>query len=115
MEPQLDQLRSMLQPDGYELAWRETAPNTIELEVRAGDEACADCLVPKAVLAEIANGMLAEQGLRVGSVVYPSAAQDEAPKLLQHQVMAELDPELFSSYRDFRSFPYKERAGGLDL
>ncbi|HEX3615134.1 MAG TPA: carboxymuconolactone decarboxylase family protein [Solirubrobacteraceae bacterium] len=44
-----------------------------------------------------------------------SAIEDPgAPKLPQHRVMADLDRELFESYRDFRSFFYVERDGGLD-
>jgi alkylhydroperoxidase/carboxymuconolactone decarboxylase family protein YurZ len=49
------------------------------------------------------------------AAVGANAAADEGPKLPQHRVMAELDYELFSSYRDFRSFFYKERDQGLDL
>jgi alkylhydroperoxidase/carboxymuconolactone decarboxylase family protein YurZ len=51
----------------------------------------------------------------LGATMAENVAADDAPKLLQHQVMAELDFELFSSYRDFRSFFYRERDGGLDL
>ncbi|HEX3615133.1 MAG TPA: hypothetical protein VHU61_01240 [Solirubrobacteraceae bacterium] len=71
MQAQLDQLRGMLAPDGYELDWRQTAPDTIDLEVRAGEQACVECLVPKNVLAEIANGLLAGEGVHVGNVTYP--------------------------------------------
>lgn len=39
----------------------------------------------------------------------------QEPKLVQHRVMAELDRELFESYRDFRAYFYVERSDGLDL
>jgi alkylhydroperoxidase/carboxymuconolactone decarboxylase family protein YurZ len=38
---------------------------------------------------------------------------DGKPVLPQHQVMAQLDYELFELYRDFRAFPYVERPDGL--
>jgi hypothetical protein len=71
METQIDQLRGMLEPDGYKLDWRQTGSDTIELQVIAGEAACAECLVPKTVLAEIANGLLEGEGVRVGNVIYP--------------------------------------------
>jgi hypothetical protein len=71
MEAQIDQLRSMLEPDGYKLDWRLMGSDTIELQVIAGEAACAECLVPKTVFAEIANSLLEGEGVRVGKVIYP--------------------------------------------
>lgn len=71
METPLAQLQSMLAADGYELSWQQLDGEEIELEVKAGAEACAECLVPKQVMQEIANQMLAGAGVRVASIVYP--------------------------------------------
>jgi len=37
-----------------------TGPGALRLDVRAGDDACADCLVPRDVFADIAGRRLAE-------------------------------------------------------
>ena len=42
----LASLRVMLEADGYDLTLRETAEGLIA-EIRAGADACADCLVQK--------------------------------------------------------------------
>lgn len=75
MEAQLAQIQTMLGPDGYELEWRSSGADTIELEVVAGPDACTECLVPKAVMLEIVNGMLSEVGVQVSSLVYPADAE----------------------------------------
>ena len=40
-------LRSMFAADGYELTLREDVPGELTVEIKAGPDACADCLVPK--------------------------------------------------------------------
>jgi hypothetical protein len=72
MEAQLAQIQSMLGPDGYELEWRSSGDDSIELEVVAGPDACAECLVPKKVMLGIVNSMLAEVGVTVSGLVYPT-------------------------------------------
>lgn len=39
----------------------------------------------------------------------------QKPLLPQHQIMADLDQDLFERYRNFRAYPYEERSGGLEL
>jgi hypothetical protein len=39
--------RAMLEADGYELVLGEEGPGVVIARIRAGPDACADCLVPK--------------------------------------------------------------------
>ena len=64
-------LRDLLRPDGYDLAWEAAGEDAVALEVVPGEDACADCLVPRAVMHDIASRMLAESGLRVTEIRYP--------------------------------------------
>jgi hypothetical protein len=43
----LASLGAMLEADGYELALREEGADLLVAEIRAGPDACAECLVPK--------------------------------------------------------------------
>lgn len=67
----IERMRTMLGPDGYDLRWQATGEDRVALEILAMAEACADCLVPKSVMLEIANTMLGEAGITVDDVAYP--------------------------------------------
>jgi hypothetical protein len=56
----LEPLATALAADGYVLRVTVTGPGALRLDVRAGDDACADCLVPRDVFADIAGRRLAE-------------------------------------------------------
>ena len=43
----LASLGAMLEADGYELKLREEGTGLLVAEIKAGPDACADCLVPK--------------------------------------------------------------------
>ncbi len=43
----LASLGAMLEADGYALELREEGVNLLVAEIKAGPDACADCLVPK--------------------------------------------------------------------
>ncbi len=43
----LASLGAMLEADGYELELREEGAELLVAEIRAGPDACAECLVPK--------------------------------------------------------------------
>ena len=60
----LDGIRMMLEADGYELGV-EVAAGRLLLQVVATPEACAECLVPKDLMTQMALAMLADQGLPV--------------------------------------------------
>lgn len=72
LEGPLNQLRTMLGADGYDLAWRQTGPDSIGLEVVAGEDACDECLVPKAVMLGIVSNLLSPAGVTASELVYPA-------------------------------------------
>lgn len=43
----------MLAADGYEMAIEPVAAGNVEVSIVAGANACADCLVPKAIMLEM--------------------------------------------------------------
>jgi hypothetical protein len=73
----LESLRAGLKADGFVLhaSWRD---DRLRVEVGATAEACADCLVPKRVLAGIVASMLEKVGVRVSAddidVKYPDGS-----------------------------------------
>jgi hypothetical protein len=70
----LGPLAVALEADGYRLLVDSTGDRSIRLEVRATAEACADCLVPEQLFADIATRRLTEGGGGGGwtvEVVYP--------------------------------------------
>ncbi len=60
----LEGIKMMLEADGYELGVGVDA-GTLVLQVSATPEACAECLVPKELMTQMALAMLADQGLPV--------------------------------------------------
>jgi len=56
----IDSLRSMLAADGYDLEVRSLTGEAATFEIQAGPEACADCLVPKGIMASIFASKLRE-------------------------------------------------------
>ena len=52
-------LSDALEADGYRLVIDVIGPHAIRLEVEAGHDACADCLVPRQIFADIAAKRLA--------------------------------------------------------
>ena len=58
----LGKMRTMLQADGYDLHV-EVETGTATLIVLATPEACAECLVPKEMLASMAASMLHDDGI----------------------------------------------------
>jgi hypothetical protein len=46
----LASLGTMLEADGYELELREQGADRLIAEIKAGPDACADCLVPKEMM-----------------------------------------------------------------
>lgn len=69
----LDPLARSLEADGYHLDVVATAGGRARLEVRAGEGACDDCLVPKAVFAAIAADRLERAGIDLAlEVSYPA-------------------------------------------
>lgn len=57
-------MAEILEADGYRLAVSRAEGPAVLIEVVAGPDACADCLVPKEVFESIALDHLARAGLR---------------------------------------------------
>jgi hypothetical protein len=76
-EKALEPLRSMLAADGYLLRLETTvaAGDDLTLTVSAGPDACAECLVPVALFAEMVDRWLSDAGIHPSIiVVYPDGA-----------------------------------------
>ena len=65
-------LQSMIDADGFELSARPVDAGLVDLVVTAKPGACADCLVPKPVMIDIANAHLAGAGRQVRELHYPT-------------------------------------------
>ena len=62
LEAALEPIAGTLEADGYRLEARQT-DGRLSLRIEAGPEACADCLVPKPMLAKMIAQRLAPLGL----------------------------------------------------
>ncbi|TFD59661.1 hypothetical protein E3T43_03455 [Cryobacterium sp. Hh7] len=65
--------RDMLATDGYLLSWEETKPQLVVVRIAAGEDACADCLVPQPVMEAIMTQALAGTDYTLDHVVLPGA------------------------------------------
>lgn len=75
IEEALRPMAAILEADGYRLAVSSTGDSAVRLEVVAGPDACAECLVPKEVLESIALDHLARAGVRPDlEIRYPADA-----------------------------------------
>jgi hypothetical protein len=74
----LSQLAEAMQADGYILTV-EQGPAELRLTVTATEDACAECLVPKAMFKTMAESVLADAGVAPAGgivIVYPEAHHD---------------------------------------
>jgi hypothetical protein len=69
----LQQLRDVLAGDGYDLDWALRAGNQVAVKVVAGPDACADCLVPQAIMAAILTDALSLTPYKLESIELPSS------------------------------------------
>ena len=74
-EARLEQMRSTLAVDGYHLSVEESGSG-FDVRITAGPEACADCLVPKNVMASILRPIL-DAGDEEIRLFYPADARSE--------------------------------------
>jgi hypothetical protein len=70
----LQQLRDVLTGDGYDLDWSLSAGNQVAVKVVAGPDACADCVVPRPIMAAILTEALSDTPYRLESIELPSSA-----------------------------------------
>jgi hypothetical protein len=73
----ISETRKGLEASGFSVACVGRG-DILTVSILAGPDACAECLVPKAVLESIIGGELAGQGIEVRSVevVYPAGLAD---------------------------------------
>jgi hypothetical protein len=64
--------RDVLAADGYDLRWSVTAQDRVVVEIQAGPEACADCLVPLPVMEAIMSDALAPTPYALDHIVLPA-------------------------------------------
>lgn len=68
----LQGFRDMLAADGYRLNWSQTGPRRVLIQIEAGPEACADCLVPLPIIEGIMTDALAPTSYTLDRVVLPA-------------------------------------------
>jgi hypothetical protein len=64
--------RDMLAADGYELNWSVTGGDKVRIQIVAGADACADCLVPLPVIEGIMTDALAPTPYKLDRVLLPA-------------------------------------------
>lgn len=64
--------RDVLAADGYDLQWSVTGPGRVVVEIQAGPDACADCLVPLPVMEAIMSDALAPTPYALDHIVLPA-------------------------------------------
>jgi hypothetical protein len=68
----LQGFRDMLAADGYELNWSVTSPDKVQIQIVAGADACADCLVPLPVIEGIMSDALGPTPYTLDRVLLPA-------------------------------------------
>jgi hypothetical protein len=68
----LQGFRDMLAADGYRLNWSQTGPQRVLIQIEAGPQACADCLVPLPIIEGIMTDALAPTSYTLDRVVLPA-------------------------------------------
>jgi hypothetical protein len=72
IESALQGLRDVLNADGYQLAWTLEGDDQLVVQVLAGPDACADCLVPAPVMEAILSDSLDSTRYSVARVELPA-------------------------------------------
>jgi hypothetical protein len=68
----LQGFRDMLAADGYRLNWSVTEPERVLIQIEAGPEACADCLVPLPIIEGIMTDALGPTSYTLDRVILPA-------------------------------------------
>ncbi|TDD10968.1 hypothetical protein [Nonomuraea diastatica] len=66
-----EKFRELMASDGYALNWSLTGRNRVVVEIVAGADACADCLVPLPVMEEVMSDALERTPYTLDHVVLP--------------------------------------------
>jgi hypothetical protein len=70
----LSKFRDMLASDGYDLSWSLTDQEKVVVQIEAGPDACADCLVPLPIMESIMSDALAPTRYSLDHIVLPADA-----------------------------------------
>lgn len=70
----LKQFRDMLATDGYLLNWSAVDNDRVVVKIEAGEDACADCLVPQPVMEAIMTAALASTPYTLDHVELPAGS-----------------------------------------
>jgi hypothetical protein len=73
LDAALGKFRDMLASDGYDLSWSLTGQDKVVVQIEAGPEACADCLVPLPIMEAIMTDALAQTPYGLDRIVLPDA------------------------------------------
>jgi hypothetical protein len=68
----LQGFRDMLASDGYELRWSLSSPDRVVVQILAGPDACADCLVPRPLMEAIMSDALGPTPYALDRIVLPA-------------------------------------------
>jgi hypothetical protein len=68
----LGKFREMLASDGYDLHWELTGQDKVIVQIEAGPDACADCLVPLPIMESIMSDALASTPYALDHIVLPA-------------------------------------------
>jgi hypothetical protein len=70
----LGKFRDMLASDGYDLSWSVTDNDKVVVQIEAGPDACADCLVPLPIMESIMADALEPTPYSLDHIVLPADA-----------------------------------------
>ena len=68
----LQGFRDMLAGDGYQLRWSLSGPDRVVVQILAGPDACADCLVPRPLMEAIMSDALGPTPYALDRIVLPT-------------------------------------------
>ncbi|MBO0772390.1 MAG: hypothetical protein J2P35_13110 [Actinobacteria bacterium] len=74
LEDALSKIRDTLAADGYQLGWSVEDGGRVVIRITAGEDACADCLVPLPVMEAIMSDALAPTPYTLGRIEPPAAS-----------------------------------------
>lgn len=70
----LQKFRDTLAADGYLLGWSVENGDRVVITITAGEDACADCLVPMPVMEAIMSDALAPTPYTLGRIELPASS-----------------------------------------
>ena len=74
LDSALQRFRDVLAADGYTLEWSVDERDRVVVRILAGEDACADCLVPLPVMESIMSDALSATPYTLDRIVLPASA-----------------------------------------